>query len=178
MSYLTDDPWPLIIIFSGLAIASAVIRHPRFRQASAVLVLAAVGVYALSELIVSSTEIIRLTTEEMLQEFKDENLDGIAAMISEESPKLIDTARRGLDLVAIDDDFHIRHIEVELISDTKAQVRIRANGNVTHRSRMMNQRISELWDTTWTRQEDQWKLTKATRLNPISAKPMGTFDSY
>ena len=178
MSYVTDNPWPLVIVFGGLAVTFLVIGNTRLRQAAPVLLLAAAGVFVLSKMIVSTAECLQQITEEVLEEFKERDVNGIAAWISPESPELVDTAKQGLERVVIENDFHIQRTDVQLTSDTSAAVRVRANGNVTHRTHHLTQRVSELWDTTWFRESGDWKLTKATRLHPLTGNPIGTFDRH
>ena len=178
MSYLTDNPWPVVIVLAGLAIVCFVLGHPMLRRIAAVMVLAAGGVYAMSEMITSPTEHVQATVSRMLDEFQAEDIDAIATLISDRSPKLVETASKGLGLVAIRDDFHVRKADVSFESDSKAKVRVRANGTILVRDHGIDQRVSELWDTVWIQEDGEWKISEAIRLNPISAKPMGTFDSY
>jgi len=176
MSYLTDNPWPAVIVLAGMAIVFLVLGDPQLRKIAVAMILAAGGVYAMSEMIVSPTEEVQATVDRMLTEFQAENVDGISGLISDQSPQLIETARKGLDLVAIRDDFSVRRADVTFESETKARVRVRANGNILVRDHNIDQRVSEQWDTVWVHEDGIWKISEATRLNPISAKPMGTFD--
>ena len=177
MYYLTDNPWPIIIVLGGLAIAAVVSGHPAMRKLALVFGVAAGLVCVAADMIESPREQIEVAANKILDGFKTEDLLAIGALISKQSPELIDTASQGLSLVSIEDDFHIKG--VELISETSdgPVVRIRANGNVKEHTHSIIQRTAEYWETTWVQESEKWVLSKATRLNPLNGQPRGTFDS-
>lgn len=176
MFYLTDNPWPAIIVLVGLATCAFVVGHPTLRKLGLVFGMAAGLVYLTSEMMTSNRERVEIAAKEILDGFKAEDLTTIGTRISQQSPNLIEIARRGLDLVKIESDFHIQAVHLKSESDREIVVQIRANGNITERSQLMTQRAAELWETTWTRESNAWQLSKAVRLNPLTRKPRGTFD--
>ena len=176
MFYLTDNPWPAIIVLGGLAICAFVVGHPTLRKLGLVFGMGAGLVYATAEMITSNRELVEIAANEILEGFQAEDLAAIATKISKQSPSLNDIASRGLDLVKIESDFHIQAVHLKSESDSEIVVQIRANGNITERSQLMTQRAAELWETTWIREANAWKLSQAVRLNPLTRKPRGTFD--
>jgi len=176
MHYLTDNPWPAVIVLSGLAIAALVAGSSVMRKVAMALALCAGLVYIVAEMVVSTAEEIELSAGEILEGFQDANLEQIKALISSKSPELVSTVERGLQLVTIDDDFHIRSIKVKSENSNEVVVRIRANGHVTEHGHSMTQHVPEYWETTWVQEDGSWKLRTATRLNPLSGEPRGTFD--
>ena len=176
MYYLTDNPWPAIIILGGLAICAFVTGHPTLRKAGLVLAGLACLVYLVEDRLVSTRERIEVAADEILQGFKDEDLDAITSRISDDSPELKETAQQGMAMVRVQDGFHIRSVRLVSETDDQITVRIRANGRIMERSQSMTQHVPEFWETTWVNEENDWKLSKATRLDPVSGKPRGTFD--
>jgi hypothetical protein len=176
MHYLTDNPWPAVIVLSGMAIAALIVGSSRMRKLAVAFGLCAGLVYIVSEMVISTAEEIEISAQEILEGFQEEDLEQIKSFISSESQQLVGTAERGLQLVSIDDDFHIRSITMKSEAADEATVRIRANGHITERGHSMTQYVPEYWETTWVREDSSWKLRDATRLHHISHEPRGTFD--
>lgn len=176
MYYLTDNPWPAIIVLAGLAICSLISGNASLRKLGLVFAVAAGLVYVVEQRIVSARESIEISASDILQGFQDDDLDAIAAHISADSPELNETAAQGLELVTIDRSFHIRSVQLISETDDEVVVRIRANGTIIQRSNGMSQHVPEYWETTWVQEAESWKLAKATRLDPVTGKPRGTFD--
>ncbi len=174
--YLTDNPWPLMVLFGGLMVVFLISGSPGLRRMAAVPAVVAAAVFAVSEFVVSPAEQIEQAADRILQGFQAGDLDAIAQVVSADSPELLSTASRGLDLVTIGSDFHIRSVDILSESDDRIVARIRANGTVTTRGQSVRQHVPEFWETTWVRETDGWKLTDATRLHPLTGKPRGTFD--
>lgn len=176
MYYLTDNPWPAVIVLGGLAIAAFVVGSSGMRKLAMAFALSAGLVYIVAEIVVSTTEEIGVSAQEILEGFQHEDLEQIKSHISSKSPELIGTAEQALQLVTIDDDFHIRSVSLKSEAANEVVVRIRANGHVTAHGHSMTQHVPEYWETTWVQEEGMWKLRDATRLHPMSGEPRGTFD--
>jgi len=176
MYYLTDNPWPAVIVLSGLAIAAFITGNSVMRKLALVMAVAAGSVYLIEQAVVSKTEQIEVSANAILEGFQNEDIDQISERISVQSPDLIATAKRGLQMVGITDSFHIRSIKLKSESSDEAVIGIRANGNIHERTHSMSQRVAEFWETTWVNESETWKLKKAVRLDPISGEPRGTFD--
>jgi hypothetical protein len=151
--------------------------HPTMRKLALGFGFAAGLVYVAADMIESPGERIEVAANEILDGFQTEDLSAIGALISKQSPELKDTASKGLSLVSIEDDFHIKAVELKSKNGDELVVRIRANGNVKERTHSMTQRTAEYWETTWVQESEKWVLSKATRLNPMNGQPRGTFDS-
>jgi len=177
MYYLTDNPWPIMIVLGGLAIAAVVSGHPAMRKLALILGSAAGLVYVAAEMIESSREQVEVAANRILDGFQTEDLAAIGALISKQSPELKDTASKGLALVSIEDNFQIKAVVLKSETDDQLVVRIRANGNVRERTHSMTQRTAQYWETTWVQESEKWVLSKVTRLNPMNGQPRGTFDS-
>jgi len=176
MYYLTDFPWPAVILLGGLAVAAFVIGHSTLRNLGVVLGIAAAAVYMVSELVVSNREQVELCANQILNGLQAEDLNAVGKRISKHTPKLNDTAEQGLELVEFKSDFHIQAVDLKSESEREIVAQIRANGNVMARSQSVTQRVAELWETTWIHESGQWKLSRAVRLHPVTRQPRSTFD--
>lgn len=179
MTYITDNPLPLLILIAALAVVSFLSGVPRGKTFTAVLLLLGCGVYFLEQYLVSPAEEVEHELHVMLDHFKSENLSGITAQIAAESQALAEIAKKGLELVDLSDTFHIKSINVA-VNDAEAEAvaMVRANGKVTlpyHGGE--THRIPNYWRTEWKTEDDTWKLVKVTRLNPVNGTEMGYFSA-
>ncbi len=179
MTYITDNPLPLLILIAAVAVVSFLSGVPRGKTFTAVLLLLGIGVYFLEQYLVSPAEEVEQELHVMLDHFKSENLSGITSQISAGSPELVEIAKKGLELVDLSDTFHIKSIDVT-VDDAKAEAiaMVRANGNLTltHHGGATH-RVPNLWRTVWKTEQDTWKLVKVTRLNPVNQTEMGYFSA-
>ena len=179
MSYITDNPLPLLILIAALAGVSFLSGVPRGKTFTAVLLLLGCGVYFLEQYLVSPGEEVEHELHVMLDHFKSENLNGITAQIAAESQALAEIAKQGLELVDLSDTFQIRSIDVTVDdAAVSAIAMVRANGNVTlpHHGGATH-RIPNFWRTEWKAEDDSWKLVRVTRLNPVNGTEMGYFSA-
>ena len=179
MTYITDNPLPLLILIAALAVVSFLSGVPRGKTFTAVLLLLGCGVYFLEQYLVSPAEEVEHELHVMLDHFKSENLSGITEQIAAESQALAEIARQGLELVDLSDTFHIKSINVTVDdAEAEAVAMVRANGKVTlpyHGG--ATHRIPNYWRTEWKTEDDTWKLVKVTRLNPVNGTEMGYFSA-
>lgn len=176
MYYLTDNPWPLVILLAAVAVAGFVMGQGLLRKLGLACAVAAGIVYVVSEVIVTPREEVAAAADSILAGFQKNDVDGIALHISSQSPELRGTAEKGLSLVEILQDFHIRSIQLKSESFDEIVVRIRANGSIRDRQHGVTQHVPEFWETTWIQESDAWKLAVATRLHPLSGEPRDTFE--
>ena len=177
MSYITDNPWPLIILLSGAAIVCFMAIPGKGRSFGLGCLLAAVGIYIIEDQIVSPSERVEMEIHSMLDAFKANDIDAIDMQISDQSPELVNVASQGLDLIEFGEAFHVKSVEVEFPDDSHAVAKVRANGWITSRNSNMTQRVAEYWETSWQHEAGVWQMTDATRLNPITGERIGYFDS-
>lgn len=179
MHYLSDNPVPLILLLVAAAVVALLLGSAKGRGIAGLCLFAAVGLFFLEQYLVSPSEKVALQAEEMLQNFKDRNVEAITSQISSGRQELVDVARSGLKLVDISESFHIQRCEVTVSDDqTRATARIRANGSVTPRGQGGGgQHIPTMWATEWKPEDGQWKLTSVMRLNPANGDEMGYFST-
>ncbi|MEO2016031.1 MAG: hypothetical protein ABGZ53_16850 [Fuerstiella sp.] len=177
MTYITDNPLPLLILIAAVAIVSFLSGVPRGKAFTAVLLLAGIGVYFLEQYLVSPAEEVEHELHVMLDHFKAENLSGITSQISADSPALAEIAEKGLEVVDLSDTFHINSVDVTVDeAEAEAVAMVRANGKLTlTQNGGATYRIPNYWRTVWKTENDAWKLVRFTRLNPVNGTEMGTF---
>lgn len=181
MSYLTENPWPVIIVLIAVAVVGFLTGSGKGRAVAGVCAVLCVALFFLERYLVSPGEEIEQRVELLLEEFRAADIDGIGEILSSQNQGLKDTAARGLELVEIEDSFHIASVDVSINetdsdedSARTAVAMIRANGNLTLLKHGGGSRhVPTYWKTTWVFQNDQWRLDKVVRLNPANGKEMG-----
>lgn len=178
MSWITENPWPLIMILSGVALVLLILGEGRTRSVAVAFVLMAVGLYFLEAWIVTPAEHVEGRLESLLEQFKSENLTAIAEHIDDGSPKLRDTAEQGLKLVMLDKGFHLQDLKITVADDGQsADAELRANGTLTVRQASTPYHASTRWKTRWLFRGDQWKLSGVERLNPVTGEEIGILEA-
>lgn len=171
MSWITENPWPLIIILSGIAMVLLILGESRTRSFTVTFIVMAVAVYFLEAWIITPAEHVEGRLESLLGQFKAENLSAINEHIDDSSPKLRETAQQGLKLVSLDTGFHLQDLKITVSNDGQsADAELRANGTMILRQTNMPYHVSTRWKTRWTNRGSVWKLSEVQRLNPVTGE--------
>ena len=178
MSWITENPWPLMLILAGVATVMLILGESRGRRAALACAVAAVGLYILESGIETPGEQVEISLQTMLQGFIDEDLEAITSQIAEESPGLKETAKQGLELVQVHNGFHMKDVVVSVSDDGQsAEAELRANGSMTLRQANTPYHAATRWRTKWKLVGDSWKLTEVHRLNPVNGDAIGVLDN-
>ena len=178
MSWLTENPWPLLLLFAGTAVIALISGAPKGRSVSVVCLLAVVGLYLIEAAIVTPGELVEDQLQIMLDAFRDRNQDAINDCIADESPKLRETAAEGLNLVTLTKDFHIKDLEVTVRADGQtADAHLRANGTLKVNHGDMFSHVFTRWQTVWKHVGSEWKLVEVRRLDPVNGQEMGILNA-
>ena len=178
MSWLTENPWPLLLLLAGTALVALISGAPKGRSVSVVCLLAVAGLYLVEAAIVTPGEEVEGRLQFMLDAFRDRNQDAINGCIADESPKLRDTAADGLNMVTLTKDFHIKGLEVTVRDDGQtADAHLRANGTLKLNHGDMISRVFTRWQTVWKQVGSDWKLVEVRRLDPVNGQEMGILDA-
>ncbi|MCA9013283.1 MAG: hypothetical protein KDB01_26220 [Planctomycetaceae bacterium] len=178
MSWLTENPWPLLLMLAGTALVALILGVPKGRSVAIICVLAAVGLYLIEMSIVTPAEEVEAKLQTMLEAFQERNQDAIDRAIADESPKLRESAAQGLELVTLTNDFHIKDLEVTLRSDgVTADAHLRANGTLIVNQGDAAARVFTRWQTVWKYSGGDWKLIEVKRLDPVSSQEIGILDA-
>ena len=178
MSWLTENPWPLLLLLAGTGMVALISGVPKGRSVSVVCLLAVVGLYLMEAAIVTPGESVERQLQNMLDGFRDRNHDAINDCIADESPKLRETAAEGLNIVTLTKDFHIKDLEVAVRIDGRtADAHLRANGTLKVNHGDMISHVFTRWQTVWKHDGSDWKLVEVRRLDPVNGQEMGILDA-
>ncbi len=174
MSWLTENPWPLLMLLCSAAAICLILRLQRSWQLAGLLLLAAAGVYFAEQSIVTGREQLELRLDGLRLAFVSDDLQQIQAFLSPNAPELLQTAESGLKLVRVTGGVHLKEVEVQVQQNgQQATVQFRANGPVLLREPQQSLHIATRWKTTWEWTAGEWLLQDVQRLDPLSGQPIG-----
>ncbi len=178
MSWITENPWPLILILIGSALVLLIVGEPKGRSIALGCAAAAVGLYFLEAFIETPAEDVEQNLQTMLEGFVAEDITAIDGLIAVESPGLKEKARQGLDLAQLHASFHMKDVAVAISSDGKsADAHLRANGSLVVRQSNTPHHAATRWQTKWVLQEGTWKLSEVHRLDLVTGEEIGILDA-
>ncbi len=178
MSWFAENPWPLLLILTGTAVVALISGAPKGRSVAVVCLLATAGLYVLESAIVTPGEEVEGQLQTMLDAFRVGNQDAINRCIADESPRLRETAAKGLEMVTLTKDFHIKDLEVHVREDGQtADAHLRANGTLKVNQGDVISRVFTRWQTVWKHVGTEWKLVEVRRLDPVNGQEMGILDA-
>lgn len=174
MTWITENPWPGIMILSGLAAFCLIIRASGSSWIAFLCLGLAAGLYVLEGSIITPAEQIVVGLEQLRLGFVKESKADIFRWISDDSPDLRDMAAKGRELVSVSPTFHLKNVKVELAENgNTAWVDLRGNGTLTLRQNNTPYHATTRWKTLWKLQSGQWKLVEVHRLNPVNGDEIG-----
>lgn len=178
MTWFTENPWPLILIMLGVAAVMLILGGTRGRSLALLFAVLAVGEYFMESAIVTPSEEIENSLAGLLEGFIAKDLNAINSHIDDDAYGLKQTAQQGLDLVTLDESFHLQSIVVTISEDGRTAVAdLRANGSLTVHQANAAYHAATRWSTNWKQHEDGWKLAEVHRLNPLNGDEMGVLSA-
>ena len=186
--WFTETPWPPILIFcvfGVLLFLGWVSQRKTGYLAGVALCLALCGlVFVVEQQIVTETERVEQRLLDFTAAFQRDSLQrGLLNAVIGGGPELEslkflqgDEVRRlathALDLVDIQDDVRISDIRTKMSNkDSRAITQFRASASITV-SGYSAARQPSRWELTWGKEDGEWKVLRATRLNFMSGQPM------
>ena len=186
--WFTETPWPPILILSVIGVLlflGWVSQRKTGYLAGVALCVALCGfVIVLEQQIVTETERVEQRLLDFTAAFQRDSLQRglINAMLGGgpelESLKFIqgDEVRRlatqAIDLVDIQDDVRISDIRTRMTNkDSRAITQFRASASVMVGGYNAVRQPSR-WELTWGKEDGEWKVLRATRLNFLSGQPL------
>ncbi len=177
MSWITENPWPLVVICGAVAtfFLMQAMRSGAARSwgLAVLFVVAAVGVYIVEQSIVTPAEEISAEVHELLAACKAGNAEEAVGFISNNNLLLKTAIGGGLAIVDIHDDVNISDLSVKMVAeDSRGISHFRANGTVSVRSASYERHVATRWEVTWQLEGEEWKIISIQRLNPITGEEM------
>ena len=177
MHWIAENPWPLIIPLVSAAVIAVLIMERRGALTAAGLLSAAMLVFVAESYIVTPGETVEKELHRMLDAFKADDVSFVHSQISDDAPKLRETASRAIEMIRLHSGFHLKDIQIAVQpGGNQAVAHLRANGRATLRKNTFDQQVATRWQTTWTKHDDIWKLSEVKRLDVISGDEIGILD--
>lgn len=173
--WITETAIPPIIVCSILAAVLIVQwylrRQTKYIAGAILMVVLMVGFYVLELSIITTRERVETDLYGLVNAFQNKEVDTTLDYISPRADGLRQMVQIALKLVTIDGELRITDVQTELRSeDSVATTHFRANGAATFGS--FSGRQPTRWELTWQKMGGEWKVTKATRLNPITGEEL------
>ena len=186
--WFTDTPWPPILILSVLGVLlflGWVSQRKTGYLAGVALCVALCGlVFVVEQQIVTETERVEQRLLDFTAAFQRDSMKrGLINAVLGGGPELEslkfiqgDEVRRlatqALDLVDVQDDVRISDIRTRMTNkDSRAITQFRASASVTVAGYNAVRQPSR-WELTWGKEDGEWKVLRATRLNFMSGQPL------
>lgn len=181
MTYLTEDPWPLAIMFAVAAgffawngLRTGLKKYHRTAGICIGLMLIPIVIDALVH---TDPEQISESIDDLAQAVIDDDAEHAISFVDDAdklSNQTRQTIQRGLDMVDVRENLRIKAMQIRVSGDT-ATSDFRANGTVDVRDVTSGRHVASRWLLNWRKSDEGWKITKVTRLDPVNGDPMGTF---
>jgi hypothetical protein len=186
--WFTETPWPPILILCVLGVLLFLgwvsQRKTGYLAGVAFCVALCGGVFVVEQQIVTEAERVEQRLLDFTAAFQRDSLKRglINAMVGggpeleslqflqgEEVRRL---ATNALDLIDIQDDVRISDIRTRMTNkDSRAITQFRASASVTVSGSSAVRQPSR-WELTWGKEDGEWKVLRATRLNFMSGQPL------
>lgn len=177
MWVLTENPWPLMIGLSvvavGLMLAWSSRRQTRFLVLAVVAVLLVAGVWELERRIVTERERLEICVLDLRDAVQAKEVVEALGFISHSELTLKALVAAGLAMVSFEDEIRITALETTLTSDDSiAETRFRANASLSVVGYGAVGHQPTLWSLTWRKEGDEWRIVRVRRFHPLSHKEL------
>lgn len=177
MWLLTENPWPLMIALSVVAVVLVVRwssrQDSRLLIAAALAVLLAVGVWEFERRIVTEREQLEARVLELRDAVQSKDLVAVFGFFSNSDLTLKTMATAGLAMVTFEDRIRVTALETTLDPEgTGGETRFRANVSLSVTGYGPVGHQPTLWSLTWSKEADEWRITRIRRFHPLSHKEM------
>ncbi|MFM9960314.1 MAG: hypothetical protein ACKV2Q_03715 [Planctomycetaceae bacterium] len=190
MMWFTETPWPPILVLSVIGVLLLLgwlsQRKTGYLAGLALCVALCGFVFVVEQQIVTESERVEQRLEDFAAAFQRDSLKrGVLNAIvgggpEPESMKFLmkdaDEVRRmaeqALNMVDIQDDVRISDVHTKLTNNSsRAITQFRASASVTFGGYNAARQPSR-WELTWGKEDDEWKVLRATRLHFLSGQPL------
>ncbi len=177
MWLVTENPWPLILVLSVVAVGTLAAwyarRDSRLLIATVGVILLAVATWEIERRVVTERERLAAEVLELRDAVQQKNLARVFAFFSNSDPKLKILATAGLALVEFEDAIRVTALETKITSnDSRGETRFRANVSLKVAGYGSLGRRPTLWSLGWRKEAGEWRIVKVRRFHPLSRKEM------
>lgn len=174
--WITETAIPPMVICSIIAVVLFVYwylrQQTKYAIGCVVMIGAIVAFYFVELKIVTERERVEADLYGLINAFENQEVDPTMSYISLQAKPLRGLVQTALKLVTIEGELRITDVSTELKSENSiATTHFRANGTATFSG--VSGSTPTRWELTWQKMGGEWKVTKATRLNPITGEPIG-----
>lgn len=173
--WMTENPWPLILVAGLLAMVCVGLWVPSKRGiwlvGAAIFLAAGAGVFVFERMIVTERELVEIHLRDLAAAFQKKDVPRTLGYFSEaRDPRVLTLKtliRSAAGMADIGEDLSIKDVSVRLTAGgSRAVARFRANASVT----VMNHNAGPVftrWEMTWQKEGGAWKIIDIERLHPI-----------
>lgn len=170
-----ENPWPVAGVGFGLAFLFAVLWTRSMRRVWIYGTIAALflacGALALDEMYVTDRERMEGSVQQLCFAFQRNQVEAAQSFFSEQAPEWKGRVKEAMDMIEVENDLTVRDIAIEYLNDGgRAKTKFRANATVRFRKGESLGRQPSMWELTWQREQEGWKIIKVARLDPIGGK--------
>jgi hypothetical protein len=179
--WFTDTPWPPIFI---CCVAAAVCGIVWFSTQRAKYLFFAFGflffsglIFGLERMVVTEAERIEADVYNVTSAFQKKDLEKTLSFFSEKNLKDRLKVTGAMLLVTVHDDLRVSDVIVTVNeNESLATSHFRANASVTMAGYGEAGWRPSRWEFTWQQEQDQWRIIKIRRLNPLRDEEMGLLE--
>ncbi|WP_417380263.1 hypothetical protein [Gimesia sp.] len=176
--WFTETAIPPMVVCSAIAAILFIQWYQRrlgkFLIGSLIMVLVTVGFYLLEISIVTPRERVEADLYDLIDAFQHKEQEKTLDYISPRAVQLQGVVKLAMELVTLDDDLRITDVSTVMkAEDSLATIHFRANGTAMYGG--VSSRQPTRWELTWQKMGGEWKVTEATRLNPITGETLRPF---
>ncbi len=182
MSYLTENPWPLAIVFflaAGFFAWNAMRSgQKKIWRLAGVCAGLAVLPFVIDAIVETDNEQITESLEELAQGLIDNDVEKCLSFVAgaeNASDAVRQAIEQGLQKIDVH-DLRIKNVRIKS-TGTEATCDFRANGTVDVRDVANNQHAATRWVLTWQKTGETWKVSQAKRLNPVTGDTIETMSA-
>ena len=177
MWLVTENPWPVMVALSIIAVALVVLwrsrQDNRLLVAAGVSVLLVIGAWELDRRIVTERERLAARVLDLRDAVQAKDLAQVFGFFSNSELTLKAMATSGLALVTFEDQIRVTALETTLAAeDTRGETRFRANASMSVAGYGAVGHQPTLWSLTWQKEADEWRIIKIRRFHPLSHKEL------
>lgn len=180
--WLTENPWPPVVILIVAAIGCAWMWRERQQSWWLVGAIASIalagGALVFERAIVTPREQIEQHIRDMAQAFEDRDQQQVLDFVSLQAEQVRNQVQLGFAMVEKVENLRITDTSVTMLAaGSRARLHFRANGTIVARGYGDIGHRPTRWLMTWQQEGGQWKIIDIQRLNPMTGEPIGLLDA-